>query len=86
MVCNVCSTASVENEIHFLLECSAYSREREDFFLKSNKLYDKNYFNSNFKSQNVFQLYYLFNSKKVTVLKIFVKYIRSITDIRSRLM
>ena len=64
-----------------------HTAEREKiFFLKSNKLNDKNYFNSNFKSQNVFQLYYLFNSKKVTVLKIFVKYIWSITDIRSRLM
>ena len=31
-VCNVFGTASGENEIHFLLECSTYSREREDFF------------------------------------------------------
>ena len=64
-VCNICSTASVENKIHFLLEFSAYSRERGAFFLKSNKRYNKNYFNSNFKSQNVFQLYYLFNSKNL---------------------
>ena len=64
-VCNVCSTASVENEIHFLLECLAYSRERVYFFLKLNKLYNKNYFNSKFKSQNVFIVISFFNIVKM---------------------
>ena len=30
-ICTVCSTTSVENEIQFLLECSAYSKERRTF-------------------------------------------------------
>ena len=31
-ICTVCNTISVENEIHFLLECSAYSKERDGVF------------------------------------------------------
>ena len=61
-ICAVCSTTSVENEIHLLLECSAYSREREDFFLKLNQLSNK----LHHKVLNVSHLYNLFNSKNVT--------------------
>ena len=48
MVCAVCSTASVESEVHFLLECPAYTREREEFFYKINKLWNRTSFSSNF--------------------------------------
>ena len=37
-ICTVCSRTSAETEIHLLLECSSYSRERENFFMKLNQL------------------------------------------------
>ena len=74
-ICTVCSTTSVENEMHFLLECSAYIKEGEDFFMKFKQL-------SNIFNHRVLifcHLYHIFNSKNVTVIKLFVTYIISIS-------
>ena len=74
---------AVENEVHFLLESSAYSRERRMvLFLKLNILSNK----CSHKAQDAFQVYHLFNSKNVTAVKIFVEYIRSISEIRENLL
>ena len=37
MICTVCNTGPIENEQHFLLECTAYKFLREEFFLKLNR-------------------------------------------------
>ena len=84
-VCIVCSTASVESEVHFLLECPAYTREREEFFYKINKLWNRTSFSSNFIARNRFQLFNLFNDNNLQSLKLFIKYVRNISDIRENL-
>ena len=59
-------------------------RER-GLYPEINKLFNENYFNSNFKSQNVFRFNSLFNSKNVTFFFFFffflVKNVRSVSDI-----
>ena len=84
-VCTVCSTASVESEVHFLLECPAYTREREELFYKINKLWNRTSFSSNFIARNRFQLFYLFYDNNVHSSKLFIKYIRNISAIHENL-
>ena len=70
-------------KVHFLLECPAYTREREEFFYKINKLWNRSSFSSNFIARNMFQLFYLFNDNNLHSLKLFIKYVRNISDIRN---
>ena len=54
----VCSTTSVENEIHFLSECSAYSKERDGLFMKLKQVSDR--FN-----QKIINVYHIYHVLKV---------------------
>ena len=59
--CPICSMGSVENEDHFLLECTAYRQLREDFFRKLNGI-EINIINTNCARASS-NWYYLLNSK-----------------------
>ena len=82
--CPVCSMGSVENEDHFLLECTAYRQLREDFFRKLNGI-GINTINTNCASASS-NWYCLLNSKNVTVIKMIVKYARSLFKTRKSLL
>ena len=37
-ICTICNTRAIENEQHFLLECTAYKFLQENFILKLEKV------------------------------------------------
>ena len=80
----VCSMGPVENEDHFLLECTAYRQLREDFILKLNGI-GINIINTN--SARASSNWYCFlNSKNAAVIKLIVKYMRSLFETRESLL
>ena len=83
-ICTVCNRGSIENEQHFLLECTAYRFFREEFFLKLNRLGIN--VSVPLCVRNISRLHCLLNKKNVIVIKILVKYIRSLFDTRKTLL
>ena len=83
----VSKNAHVENEQHFLLECTAYKFLREEFFLKLNRLGIN--VSVPLCVRNISRLYCLLNKKNVIdaiVIKILVKYIRSLFETQEILL
>ena len=83
----VSKNAYVENEQHFLLECTAYKFLREEFFLKLNRLGIN--VSVPLCVRNISRLYCLLNKKNVIdviVIKILVKYIRSLFETQETLL
>ena len=83
-ICTFCNTGPTQNEQHFLLECTAYKFLREEFFLKLNRLGIN--VSVPLCVRNISGLYWLLNKKNVIVIKMLVKYIRSLFDTRETLL
>ena len=72
-------------KVKFIFCCNVLLTLVKEFFYKINKLWNRTSFSSNFIARNRFQLFYLFNDNNVHSLKLFIKYVRNISDIRDNL-
>ena len=73
-----CDTGNVEDEFHFLFECSDYSIERRDFFTTINS---KNILFASMMSKQKFE--WLFIQENINVLEDFALFINSCFQKRS---
>ena len=80
MICKVCNTGSIENEQHFLLECPAYKLLQEDLILKLEKLGIN--VPTHICLNNRQYLYGLLNSKNNIIVKLMIKFIRYLLNMR----
>ena len=83
-ICKVCNTGSIENEQHFLLECPAYKLLREDYVLKLEKVAINGPTHKCFNNRKY--LYGLLNSKNDIIVKLMIKFIRSLFNMRETLI
>ena len=79
IICKVCNAGSIENEPHFLLDCTAYRLLRPDYILMHECAYC-----SMFQEQKC--LYSLLNSKNGIVVKLLIKFIIAMLYMRETLL
>ena len=77
-------TGPIENEQHFLLECPAYKLLREEFILKLEKVGINVPTHICFNNRQY--LYGLLNSKTNIIVKLMVKFFRSLLSLQERLI
>ena len=75
---------AIENEQHFLLECPAYKLLREDFILKLEKLAINGRTRLCFNNRKYF--YGLLNSNNNIIVKLMIKFILSLLNMRETLI
>ena len=78
-MCKFCSTNSVENEKHFLLECSLYNDERSKLFEKLDNFCDFTSLNSDDK----FSFLMSYNNGDYEILKLVLPFINKSVTIRN---
>ena len=81
---NTAQSSCIENEQHFLLECPAYKLLREDFILKMEKLAINGHTRLCFNNRKYF--YSLLNSNNNIIVKLMIKFIRSLLNMRETLI
>ena len=80
-LCPLCKSNQVENEIHFLLDCSKHSLQRRTFLNRINELI------SNFERKSTSEsIKLLMDSNDYHVNKLVVKFISSCMNIRDALL
>ena len=83
-ICKVSNTGSIENEQHFLLPCPAYNLLLEDFIIKLEKVAINGPTHICFNNRKY--LYGLLNSKNDIIIKLMIKFIRSLLNMRETLI
>ena len=77
-ICKLCDTSSIENELHFLIHCPAYSALRNTFYGNMNK--EILHFD---KLSDYTKLLLMLNSSNVSVLKYTIKFISDSLSLRN---